>query len=224
MLIEGVNKVSIIIPALNEGSSLGETLSTLTNNKWVSQIIVVDGGSTDETLSIAGQANVKLLVSDKGSRAHQMNLGAAAATGDLLLFLHADTRVPQQALRKMVQTMQKYPDSPGGGFLRFFDCFSPFLKMTCLFALWRCYFKRIFYGDQAIFVRKAAFESVGGYDESLPYGEEVALCTALKKHGTMRIVLSPIVSSARRFEKLGAIRQTFIDKKLGRELIDLHQE
>lgn len=218
-----MSRISVIIPTLNEEATLGEALSFLRESELIDQIIVVDGGSVDETRSIAEQFDVVMLQSESGGRAQQMNVGARAADGDLLLFLHADTHLPEKALRSMIRVINKHPESPGGGFLRFFDHPSWFLKMTCLFALWRCHFKGVFYGDQAIFVRAEAFEKVGGYDETMPYGEEVALCLKLQKAGKMRIVLSPISSSARRFAKRGVVRQTFIDKRLGRELIEEHR-
>lgn len=208
--------LSIIIPTLNEAQNLGETLNSLGNQH---EIIVVDGGSGDSTLQIAESHGARLVKSGIANRAVQLNKGAGAATGEMLLFLHADTQVQSGTIENLLQRCEKDGAIVGGGFHRYFDSTSPVLKVTCFLANLRSSWFGIFLGDQGIFVRKSVFEQLGGFREDLGFGEDLDLSLRLKSVGNLIAVKPAVLSSPRRFEKSGAIRQTFTDLRLTFQII-----
>ena len=150
---------SVIIPAWNEAEHLETTIRAARRALNGCEIIVVDGGSTDSTAALASQW-ADLCISCQRQRAAQMNAGASAATGDLLLFLHADTLLAPgsgESLRKAFLT----PNVAGGGFARRFDSPSRFLQFTCYVAEARCRAFGWFLGDQAIFCQKRGVRTCG---------------------------------------------------------------
>lgn len=201
-------KISIIIPVLNEAPTIAKAISTAQNAENV-EIIVVDGGSSDGTPEIAKSLGVRVLFTTPG-RAAQMNAGAAAATGDILLFLHADTRLPigfdiwaRQALAKA--------GTVGGAFLLEIDALSKSLRLVETGVNWRSRFLQMPYGDQAIFLKTATFEILGGFPD-LPLMEDFEFVRRLKKQGRIEIVPQPVLTSARRWQQLGVLKTTAINQ------------
>jgi rSAM/selenodomain-associated transferase 2 len=195
--------VSVIIPTLNEEGCLGETLCRLHEQK-PHEILVVDGGSTDATCRIAADAG-RLLHGPRG-RAVQMNLGAAHATGDVLLFLHADCSPEPGALTAAERCLARRGVVAG--------CF----RMTVASPGWayrligtaataRVRLTGLIYGDQGLFVRRDGFERVGGFPQ-LRLMEDVFLSLRLRRQGRMVVAPPRIFVSPRRWQQQGVIRQT----------------
>jgi rSAM/selenodomain-associated transferase 2 len=195
-------KISVIVPALNEEKTIGAALGALLPLA-PHEIIVVDGGSEDRTAEICASFDVRVLHSDRG-RARQMNLGAAQASGDVLLFLHADSRLPRTALADISAALV---DSrcPGGRFDVELQGSHPMLKIIAALINARSRASRVGTGDQAIFVRRQVFECLGGYPD-VPLMEDIALCRALKRLGGVACLRSRVVTSARRWESDGVWR------------------
>ncbi len=195
-------RLSIIIPVLNEERTIAATLADLARVENC-ELIVVDGGSTDRTAEIVPATPARLVVSRRG-RATQMNAGARQAAGDVLLFLHADTKLPAGASRD-VQACMADARCVGGRFDIRLDSTRPLLRLVGRMISLRSRLTRVATGDQAIFVRRAVFEDLGGFPE-IPLMEDVAFSRALKKAGRIACLRARVVSSARRWEKHGAVR------------------
>jgi rSAM/selenodomain-associated transferase 2 len=200
-----VQKLSIIIPTLNESTHLGATLTAIGCDD---EIIVVDGGSRDSTRTIAEEHGAAFCLAGTPGRASQMNHGAEVASGDILLFLHADTIVPELAIKTIKDTLDSNQHLAGGGFYRFFDSRSIFLRATCHLANLRSKYWGIFLGDQGIFVRKQIFQRMGGFSTDFPAGEDLDFSIRMKKSGKIIAIKAPVLTSSRRFENLGPVRQT----------------
>jgi rSAM/selenodomain-associated transferase 2 len=165
---------------------------------------VVDGGSTDATTAVAARfPRVRLLTSPRG-RARQMNAGARAARGDVLLFLHADTLLPDGALAAVGDAVSD-PGIVGGRFDVRFDNPRPVFKMIAWFMNLRSRWSGISTGDQAIFVRREPFDTLGGYRD-IPLMEDVELCRRLRRRGRMAALRLRVSTSARKWEREGALR------------------
>lgn len=197
-------KLSIIIPVLNEASQLRATLDPLRALQARGhEVIVVDGGSTDDSAMIAREFVDRVLDSTRG-RARQMNAGAAAASGDVLLFLHADTRLPEQADALITQALSNDKISwgrfdvrlSGGQFM---------LRVVETLMNWRSRISSIATGDQAIFVRRAVFVQLSGYPD-IPLMEDIALCKLLKRLTRPANLSAQVVTSSRRWEQRGILR------------------
>lgn len=194
--------VCVVVPALNEGAGLGRFLAELTSANF-NDIVVVDNGSTDETASIAaGHGGVRLVRSPRG-RGLALNVGARATTADVLLFLHADTALPRGA-RAMISATVADPNVVGGCFRLSFDRRSVMLRFFAWFTRYDTAFTT--FGDQAYFIRRRAFERVGGFPE-WPILEDVEMRRRLKRAGRFVKLPSSVVTSARRFRKHGPVRQ-----------------
>ena len=170
-------KISIIIPTLNEASTIVTCLMGLQGYRSQAEIIVVDGQSSDNTRELAQPWADQVILSEAG-RARQMNAGAASARGDIFLFLHADTRLPEHALTLITTSMQD--QIHWGRFAIELQGQHPALKVIAFCMHWRSKFTGIATGDQAIFVRRTAFEHVGKYPD-LPLMEDIVLSSKLKK-------------------------------------------
>lgn len=193
---------SIIIPTLNEEQSIVSCLITLQPLRANCELIVVDGGSKDQTTKVAKPLTDKLISSEKG-RAIQMNAGAESAKGDVLIFLHADTFLPDDACNWIALAISK-----GRQWGRFDVKLSgnhPLLKIVALLMNWRSRLTGIATGDQVIFVTKPLFESVGQYPV-IPIMEDIALSKKLKKISPPACLKAKVISSGRRWEQFGMFR------------------
>jgi rSAM/selenodomain-associated transferase 2 len=221
-------RVSIIIPTLNESSSLGRTLRNLAVlDPPPLEVLVVDGGSDDDTVAIAQLASVKVISCDRRGRAVQMNHGAQLTTGEFLCFLHADTWVPDDLITVMEQTLAD-PKVACGGFISLMSgtqttrwgislhhylktYYAPFLFRPHLF------FRglRLLFGDQVMFCRRADFWDCGGFNEAMPIMEDGDLCLRLLRKGRICQVNRVVQSSDRRVAKWGVWKATAIYLYIG---------
>lgn len=191
-------KFSIIIPTLNEGKTIQSCLSALQPLRNDCEIIIVAAGSNDQAIAPTALAD-KVISSAKG-RARQMNLGASHTTGDVLIFLHADTYLPKHALQLIEQHL-----SSGRGWGRFDIQLSGdhfMLKVIARMMNWRSRLTGIVTGDQVIFVTREAFSAVGHYPE-IDLMEDIALSKALKKISPPICINAKVTSSGRRWERYG---------------------
>lgn len=198
-------KFSIIIPVLHEADTINSLIEHLYNQESVEsyEIIVVDGDPNGETISVIHYKEVTSIVSAEG-RARQMNAGAAVARGEILIFLHADTELPIDALNQISSTMEK-KQCVGGAFDLGIGADRLIFKIIAHLASLRSRLTRIPYGDQAIFIRRDYFYKIGGYRET-PLMEDVELMQRIKKLGDKICILSDRVrTSPRRWEKEGVV-------------------
>jgi rSAM/selenodomain-associated transferase 2 len=189
----------------NEAKTIGETLRALLP-LGPAELFSVDGGSTDGTLEICRQLKVEVLSSTRG-RAAQMNYGAARATGDVLLFLHADTRLPQTAFSDVREAL-KDPRCAGGRFDVQLDGDHWMLGVVGAMISLRSRLSKVGTGDQGIFVRREVFAKMGGFPD-IPLMEDIAFCRALKRMGAVACLRSKVITSARRWELEGVWRTIF---------------
>ena len=188
--------LSVIIPTLNEAEALGPTLDALARLPEHVEVIVVDGGSCDRTVEVAREHGARVLAAARG-RGLQMHAGARAAQGKILWFLHADTLAPADAAKWIAQAFSER-DVIGGNFtVRFAGRSRGARFLTWLYPRLRTL--GLFYGDSAIFVRREAYERVGGF-QPFPIFEDLDLVRRLQRFGQMVQVPSAVVTSSRRFE------------------------
>jgi rSAM/selenodomain-associated transferase 2 len=199
--------LSVIIPVWREAETIESTLSGLQSLRSQGHaIIVVDGGSDDGTASLAQPLCDQVIVSDPG-RAVQMNAGAAAASGNVLLFLHADTRLPFSALDHLADFAASSSvwgrfDVRLSGQRRLFRVIGWFMNR-------RSRLTGIATGDQSIFVRRAVFDELGGFSP-IPLMEDVDLCSRLKRLSRPFCISDPVVTDSRRWQKHGPWRTVFL--------------
>ncbi|MDZ8027306.1 MAG: TIGR04283 family arsenosugar biosynthesis glycosyltransferase [Nostoc sp. DedQUE11] len=201
-------KISIIIPTLNEAANIKEAIAT-TQARINIEFIVVDGGSSDDSVEIAQSLGVKVISSSAG-RAVQMNAGVVAASGEILLFLHADTRLPA-GFDEMICTALQQPGIVAGAFNLRIDASLLSLRWVELGVKWRSHFCQMPYGDQAIFLTKGLFQQIGGFAE-LPIMEDFELMRRLKAMGRIAIISTPVVTSARRWLQKGVFKTTLLNQ------------
>jgi rSAM/selenodomain-associated transferase 2 len=196
--------LSIIMPVLDEAETIADTLDALGPlRRNGTQVIVVDGGSRDQTVRLAQPRADKVISAARG-RAAQMNAGAQSAAGDVLVFLHVDTRLPQDAGRLVLEGLQR-SGRAWGRFDVTIAGTSPLLTMVAWFMNVRSRLTGIATGDQAMFVTRKAFADVGGFP-ALPLMEDVALSARLKRVGRPLRLRSRAITSGRRWEKHGVLR------------------
>lgn len=198
-------RLSVIIPALDEEENIAATLESV-RAVAPHEIIVVDGGSTDRTRAICRDFGIEPFSSPRG-RAKQMNLGASQATGEVLLFVHADTRLPSSASHDILRALTD-PQIVGGRFDVSLDGEHSMLKVIGAMINLRSRLSKTATGDQAIFVRRHIFTALGGYPD-LPLMEDMAFSRALKRRGAVACLPSRVVTSARRWETEGIWRTIF---------------
>jgi rSAM/selenodomain-associated transferase 2 len=197
--------VSVIVPVLNEENSIGATLQALLPLAPY-EIVVVDGGSSDRTCEIASQFGVTVISSECG-RARQMNRGARDASGEVLLFLHADTRLPQTAFHDIASALGD-PRYLGGRFDVELDGNHWMLPLIARMISCRSRTTKVGTGDQALFVRREVFRQMDGFQE-IAMMEDIAFCRTLKRMGKVACLRSRVVTSARRWEADGVWRTIF---------------
>ncbi len=209
MALAAGESVSIIIPTLNEEGHLPILLEQL-KCEQPHEIIIADGGSTDSTLDIARQAGVRVVNAPKG-RASQMNLGASAATGEFLLFLHADT-LPPSDFQQVVRRVLHSPGTSSGAF-RFALAgemrTSPIIEHLVNL---RCRWLKTPYGDQGLFLRRRMFEHAGGFPD-WPVMEDLHMVRALSRFGRVLISSEAARTSPRRWQRGGTLR-TFLSHQV----------
>jgi rSAM/selenodomain-associated transferase 2 len=189
--------ISVIIPTLNEADRLPNLLSRLRDEAVRCEILVSDGGSTDGTPAVAAAAGVSVLTGPPG-RGQQLARGAAAARGELLLFLHADSLLPAGGLAAIEAALAAWPEAPGGNFRLLFDGEDPFSRwLEGFYAFIRRH--GLYYGDSAIFVRRPVLQAIGGI-RPIALMEDFDLVRRLERAGpTLCIETPPLVTSSRRF-------------------------
>jgi rSAM/selenodomain-associated transferase 2 len=197
-------RFSIIIPVLNEETELENQLMYLTrqyaHNDY--ELLIVDGGSSDGTVAIA-QRFGQIICSPRG-RATQMNAGAAIASGDVLIFLHADTHLPDDAFWAIERALA-LPNVVGGAFRLCFNCERRLYRLVAYTINLRSRLRTLFTGDQAYFIRASSFKAVGGYPDQ-PLMEDLEIITRLRKIGKVILLPQYVTTSARRHEKIGLLR------------------
>ena len=199
--------ISVIIPTLNEHKTLAHTLAR-TSALQVGELIVVDGGSTDLTVPTAqafcaNTPDTQLITAPRG-RARQMNEGAKASRGDVLLFLHADTQLPEDAGR-LIESAFADPTVVGGRFDVRFDNSSLWSRVISSLMNRRSRLTGISTGDQALFVRRQVFEQLGGFSE-IPLMEDIDFSRRLKQVGRIAALRDTVTTSFRRWETQGPLR------------------
>lgn len=198
--------VSIVIPTLNEEATLAPTLRRVKRQAGPLEIVVVDGGSTDNTRSLARTHGATVLQAPRG-RASQMNSGARQSCGSILLFLHADTRLPLNAVSRIRQVLAD-PDTTAGTFRLRFDTSTPLLRFYAWCTRWP--WIRLCFGDRGQFVERSAFEAVDGFPD-WPLFEDLELAARLNDHGGFRFLDAAVTTSARRFRRHGPLRQQLLN-------------
>lgn len=194
-------RISIVIPVLNEATRLQVCLQALQPWRDDGAIIVVDGGSEDDSAALAAPLADRVLRSAPG-RALQLNVGAASAGGDYLLFLHADTRlqITPAAMRDILES------GPGWGFFRVRLSGADWrFRVIERFMNWRSRITRVATGDQALFVSRQLFDAVGGF-ANIALMEDVELCKRLREAAPPVVVSVPVTTSSRRWERHGVLR------------------
>jgi rSAM/selenodomain-associated transferase 2 len=203
--------ISIIIPTLNEKRMIGRCLRQFDKQPGAHEIIVVDGGSRDNTAGIVNTfPKSKLIRVEESGRGRQMNQGARIAKGDILLFLHADTLLPPGGLR-MIEAMMGRQNVVAGSFFLRFD--HPDRMLHIFSRLSRINHILFTYGDQGLFLSKATFEKLGGFAE-IPLMEDVEIQQRLRKIGRFVKLSHCVVTSPRRFVFHGILRQQLLNTGL----------
>jgi len=201
----GKPSVSIVIPVLNEGDRVSESI-TKAWQAGADDVIVVDGGSTDQTIALAESSNCRIVKATAG-RGQQLNAGAASATGDILLFLHVDNWMDVSAADQIRDAMND-AECVGGGFKQRIDSKKFAFRILEFGNYIRATGQRLVYGDQGLFVRRSVFESLGGFPE-IPLMEDFEFSQTLFQGRRKPVMLpGPLHVDPRRWEKTGVIRQT----------------
>ena len=207
-------KISVIVPVLNEATNILTALRSLTSQqihgKTELEIIVVDGGSTDETLQLVrdfsqreGRFPIRAFSAERG-RARQMNFGAKQASGEVLLFLHADSQLSENAIHEAATALATAAEDFGYFFMKF-DSKNPLAELYSAFTLINSIFCH--YGDSGIFARRAFFDKLGGFPEQDLMEDVEFLFRARAKSDPLLIKNAYVTTSARRFEKNGFLEQ-----------------
>jgi len=202
-------KITIIIPTLNEASYLPETLAAARQLPGHFELIVVDGGSTDRTCQIAREMGAACIHAASG-RAAGMNRGSALAGGDVLLFLHADTQLPHDSYALIAAALARR-SVIGGCFRLSFDSGHPLLALYAF--LTRFPFRLFHYGDTAFFIRTGVFRRLNGY-RAQPILEDLDLWLRMRACGRIVILAAPVITSSRRYERRGVLRQQALNTLL----------
>lgn len=193
--------ISVIIPTLNEEKWILPTLCSVQQQPGAKEVIVADGGSSDTTVKKAG-AHAKVLRAVKG-RAHQMNAGAAAASGEVLFFIHADTMLPPKAFATIRRLLSRSHLEAGAFRLRF-NRQTPLLRFYSFCT--RLPLPSLCFGDRGLFVRRSVFNEVGGFPE-VPIFEDLEMVRRLHRRGGFSFAAPYVTTAARRFTSKGPLRQ-----------------
>jgi rSAM/selenodomain-associated transferase 2 len=204
ILGRAIQMISIVLPTLNEAQTIPTALRALEPLRGGDvEIVVVDGGSADETVDAAKPMADRVEIAPRG-RASQMNVGAKVARGDVLLFLHADTRLPENAM-PLIEAALRDQSCHWGRFDVRIEPPRPLLRLVAWSMSLRSRLSGIATGDQAIFVRASVFRDIGGYPD-IPLMEDITLSRRLKRHGAPACLRQYVTTSGRRWEKNGILR------------------
>lgn len=202
--------ISIIVPVLNEEKTIEGLLLELKALEGDKEIIVVDGGSVDRTAEIA--ARHAALIGGVSGRARQMNMGAGAARGEVLWFVHSDSKVARKSLYHIETAVDE--GCVGGGFSMFFhDYDTPLMRFIARSSNLRARHVGLYFGDQGIFIKREVFERIGGYPD-ISIMEDWEMGLRLKKEGRMKLLDACIGTSGRRFKNGGALRTLLFMHKI----------
>jgi rSAM/selenodomain-associated transferase 2 len=205
-----LNRISLIIPALNEGEYIAATVASAAAGK-PAEMIVVDGGSRDETIARAREAGATV-VSSKPGRGRQMNAGSSRATGNVLLFLHADTLLPPNYSALVASCLADRRIAAGAFRFATAERFPGRFLLHWTTNL-RSRWLQMPYGDQALFLRRALFEELGGFVD-WPLLEDYELVRRLHRSGRVKTLSAPALTSGRRWQQLGMLRTSWINKRV----------
>jgi rSAM/selenodomain-associated transferase 2 len=198
-----LKKLSVIVPMLNESPRIAGSLNAIRRAAPAAEIIVVDGGSSDASVAIARPLCDVLIAASRG-RARQMNAGASGSHGDALVFVHADTLVPRTFARDIAAALSD-PAVVGGRFdVRLDESGLPYRIIGAMISI-RSRISRTGTGDQAIFVRRDVFESLGGFPE-LELCEDLEFSRRMKRAGRVACLRARVTTSARRWNRDGVVR------------------
>ena len=196
--------ISVIVPVLNEEKALPACLQHLFRQLGNFEVIVVDGGSIDNSREISAGFPLQQIYSSEQGRAIQMNKGADRARGDWLVFLHADTQLPALAFEK-IEALSDDSSVQAGCFHQQFSGGYILLKAISWLHNWRCHRSRIIYGDQCLFIRRSLFEKLGGFPHT-DMLEDVMLSEEIVKSSRPVIIEDAVVTDSRKFEQRGIVR------------------
>lgn len=198
-------KISVIIPTYNEQAHIKASVQSA-QVAGADQVIVVDGGSNDNTLEIAASLGVTILKSEPG-RAVQQNTGAAQCSGNVLLFLHADCRLHPDSIKQIRHTLEQDDKCVGGCFQQAIQDSRFRYRIMEKGNCWRVKVLKWIYGDQALFVRRSVFEQLNGFPK-VNFLEDLYFTKSVKRQGRLVVLQAPLTVSARRWQKTGMLMQT----------------
>lgn len=205
-----IYSVGIVIPVYRDEGALNQCLANLVHQlQWpIDDIIVVAAGDDFSCLGVSCNYGVSLIQSPEQGRGEQLNYGADYLKRDVIIFLHADTILPESTREEIERAMKS--GLVGGAFSRRFSGDSQFLRFTCWLADWRCRFLGWFLGDQAIFISRENWKRLGGFPEWTMF-EDLEFSRRMKRIGKTFLIEGKVLTSNRRFEKRGAFKQTLLD-------------
>jgi glycosyltransferase involved in cell wall biosynthesis len=205
--------ISLIFPVFNEASIIAEYLSKIPMRSDL-EVIIVDGQSGDETVALCEKIKLefkpKIVISPLKGRANQLNFGASLAMGEILCFLHLDSQLPLDYFTQIEELLSR-PQAIAGAFSLAID--APQIPFRWLEKLvnWRSHFFSLPYGDQGLFLKTSVFKMMGGF-VPMPIMEDYEFVQRLKKQGTIHISQASILTSSRRWQKLGILKTTLINQ------------
>jgi rSAM/selenodomain-associated transferase 2 len=189
--------ISVIVPTCNEEERLSGCLESVTGQGRPCQLIISDGGSKDGTLRIACRYTNQIITREIADLPAQLNAGAAVADGDILLFLHADSRLAPGMLERLENIPRQVQ---GGSFSMQLDGNRLFYRLISLGGNLYCRLTRTYFGDRGIYARAAAFREIGGFNQ-LPIMSDLDFSDRLKRYGRTAILKGPLISSSRKFDR-----------------------
>ena len=225
------NNIAVIIPTLNEATHLQSCLESVQGQSAVSEIIVADGGSDDDTCRIAIELGVQVVRTARG-RGLQVAEGVEKSTADVCLIVHADCRLSNGTPAEVIRGLKERPGTPGGAIGMCFDIDRPKMRILALFNNWRARLTGLSFGDQGQFVRREALPMIGGYP-AIPIMEDVELAIRMRSMGPLLYLKKGITVSGRRWIRTGfninvmlvlrLLLKYLFDRRWRREEIDYEQ-
>jgi rSAM/selenodomain-associated transferase 2 len=197
--------ISLIIPTFNEAGTIEKLVTyirQLYTDQYMHEIIVADGGSTDDTCLLARQAGALAIVSPRKGRGAQMNCGALQATGDILYFLHADSYPPPNFCQDIAAAVSQGYNS--GCYRLAFDEPHPFLRLNAWFTKFNI--NAVRFGDQSLFVTREVFHKSGGFREDLIVMEDQEIISRIRKHAKFKVLSGQVTTSARKYRENGVYK------------------